>query len=239
MGLSQEFRRHPFVAVKALVFLIIGTVALWQSGLWDNRLLISLLIFVLPLGLRIALVMPKVRPIVVEHPGVLRWPYCSIALLMGSAIALPTLPPLFGAELGYPWGHAAADWLWSLETPALLALATAGFVITVLAAIRLKKVFVSSNCKSALLDRPVLASAGLLLLPIPASVATASSLLVVASPYAAFNAADWFFRSVYAVEAAAGAVLILIVFPVALCRSLYRSTRTLLYGESFDAQMRG
>jgi hypothetical protein len=240
MGVSlQELKRHPFIAVKALTFLVAGTVTIWTLGLWESRLLIAFLIFVLPLSLRIAMVIPKVRPIVMEHPGILRWPYCAIAMLMGSALAVPTLPPLFGSELGYPWGYEAADLLWSLETPALAAVAVGGFGVTLAGAMGLKKVFIRSKWKSEVLNRPVLLTAGLLMLPVPAAFATAATLLVTASPYAVLNAADWSFRAFYMVEGGAGAILIFLVFPVALFRSVYRSTLTVVYGESLDAQGRG
>ena len=229
--LAPKFPSLPWAPFARFCYLAAGAYGVVRVGTWSPALLLAALVPLLPVLLHLSLVVPQRRPVTFDRPYVFRWVY-GVPVM---AIMVPIVLRIFGPAMGGYWGYRFAFTLRGdfAESSAVAQLAMAAGCFWLAGAPAIQFFHgIRTEGWEGLLSRPITALFAILCVPVSAGLGVFFLSLALSLPVAVPETARAISLGIVQGAGFAATGVILTLFPIAICVSLFRGCRSLVWQTS-------
>ena len=227
----SSFRPLPWVPFARFCYLLAGAYGVVRVGTGSPTLLLTALVPLLPVLLHLSLVVPRRRPVTVHRPYILRWIYGAPLMAIAIPAVLRTFEPAMGGYLGYHFAFTLQAIIFKSSAAAQFALAAGCSWLAVLPAIEFSRAIRKEGWEG-LFSRPATALFTLLCVPVSAGLGVYYFSLAFGLPVAVPEIARTLSLGIVQAAGLAATATIMVLFPVAICVSLFRNCRSLVWQTS-------
>ena len=215
----------PWAPLVRLLYLTAGVWMIVETGSWSLSLALPLLLCFLPALLHLALSLPRSRPLIAEHPYVLRWIYGLPVLALLAWVAAWTILPVMGASEGNNMGFLLARLYRQLPDQRQDGIAFLGLgVVAMLLAWYWSQARIV-GWRQAALTHPSWTMLTLLCVPLCGAVAIAQGFTALGLPDVAVQGAAATLHTFLYSQFVLARLTVLVIFPVAITALFLGSDR--------------
>ncbi len=229
--LPPKIRLLPWAPFARFCYLAAGAYGVVRVGTWSPALLLAALVPLLPVLLHLSLVVPQRRPLTLDRPYIFRWIYgVPVVAIMVPAVLL-TFKPAMGGHFGYHFAFTLYGIFLESSVVAQFAMAAGCFGLAAVPAILFFREIRKDGCKR-LFSRPITALFAILCVPISAGLGVCFLSLALSLPAAVPQTARAISLGIVQGAGYLATSAILAIFPIAICISLFRGWRSLVWQTS-------
>ena len=226
-----KFRALPWVPLARFCYLAAAAYGVVRVGAWSPALLMAALVPLLPVLLHLSLVVPQRRPVTLDHPYIFRWIYgLPVVAIMVPAL-LRTFEPAMGGHLGYLFAFTLHSVFVESSVVAQFAMAAGCFWMAALPTIQFSRTIRRAGWEE-LFSRPIAALFAIVCVPISVGLGLCFLAFAIGLPAVVPNTARAVSLGIVQAAGFLATYGILAFFPLAICVSLFRSCRSLVWQTS-------
>lgn len=229
--LPPKFRSLPWAPLARFCYLAAGAYGVVRVETWSPALLLAALVPLLPVLLHLSLVVPQRRPLILDRPYIFRWIYgVPVMAIMVPAVLL-TFKPAMGGHFGYLFAFILHGVFLESSVVAQFAMAASCFWLAAVPAIQFFQA-IRKDGWERLFSQPITALFAILCVPIAAGLGVCFLSLALSLPAAVPQTARAISLGIVQGAGYLATSAILVIFPIAICISLFRGWRSLVWQTS-------
>ena len=229
--LPPKFHSLPWAPFARLCYLAVAAYGVFRVGTWSPALLLAALVPLLPVLLHLSLVVPQQRPLTLDRPYIFRWIYGAPVMAITVPAVLLTFKPAMGGHLGYHFAFTLWGIFLESSVVAQFAMAAGCFWLAAVPAVQFFRA-IRKDGWERLFSRPITALFAILCVPIAAGLGVCFLSLALSLPAAVPQTARAISLGIVQGAGYVATSAILALFPIAICISLFRGWRSLVWQTS-------
>ena len=229
--LPPKFRLLPWAPFARLCYLAVAAYGVFRVGTWSPALLLAALVPLLPVLLHLSLVVPQQQPLTLDRPYIFRWIYGAPVMAITVPAVLLTFKPAMGGHLGYHFAFTLWGIFLESSVVAQFAMAAGCFWLAAVPAIQFFRA-IQKDGWERLFSRPITALFAILCVPISTGLGVCFLSLALSLPAAVPQTARAISLGIVQGAGYVATSAILALFPIAICISLFRGWRSLVWQTS-------